>query len=165
MIEIEKAPSRLHRAIEAADTAFGGDGAPEPFADLRRHARGHFEALGVPTRRDEAWKYTDLRAALAPDYTFATGDHDLSDADLDAAVASAAVDGLNAYLVVVVDGAVQAGRSDLAGLPAGVDVASLREASVAEGSAVADFFGKYADVERDAFAALNTSFRLDGLFL
>ncbi|HEX8384984.1 MAG TPA: Fe-S cluster assembly protein SufD, partial [Rubricoccaceae bacterium] len=49
--------------------------------------------------------------------------------------------------------------------PDGVDVGGLREASLAGGTAVADYFGKYADVERDAFAALNTAFRLDGLFL
>ena len=165
MIDIEKAPSRLHAALHALDGAFEGDGAPDPFADIRRTARGHFERLGVPTRRDEAWKYTDLRTALAPDYTFATGTTDLSDADIDAAVASAVVDGLNAYRIVVVDGSVVASRSDLAGLPTGVEAGSLREASVANGKAIADYFSTFADVEKNAFAALNTAFRLDGLFL
>ena len=165
MIDLEKAPTRFHQALTELDAAFEGDGAPEPFADLRRTARGHFERLGVPTRRHEAWKYTDLRAALAPDYVFATGTSDLSAEDIDDAVASATVDGLGAYRIVVVDGAVQPDRSDLAGLPEGVDAGSLREASLASGSAVADYFGKYADVEQSAFAALNTAFRLDGLFL
>ncbi|HEX9952444.1 MAG TPA: Fe-S cluster assembly protein SufD [Rubricoccaceae bacterium] len=173
MIDIEKAPTRLHAALHALDGAFEGDSAsgdgagsaPDPFADLRRDARGHFERLGIPTRRDEAWKYTDLRAALAHDYTFTTGPTVLADDEIDAAVAAAQVDGLSAFRLVVVDGVVDAGRSDLAELPAGVDAGSLREAAAAGGTAVADYFGKYADVERNTFAALNTAFRLDGLFL
>lgn len=165
MIDIEKAPSRLHAALHALDGAFEGDGAPDPFADIRHTARGHFERLGVPTRRDEAWKYTDLRTALEPDYAFATGVSALSEDDLDAAVAAAEIPDLDAYRVVVVDGSVVGSRSDLAGLPAGVEAGSLREASLAHGPAIADYFSKFADVEKNAFAALNTAFRLDGLFL
>ena len=165
MIDIEKAPTRLHDALHALDGAFAGDGAPDPFADLRRASRGHFERLGVPTRRDEAWKYTDLRAALAPDYTFATGTTDLADADIDAALTAADVPGLGAFRLVVVDGVVDAARSDFAELPHGVDAGSLREAALASGPTLATYFGKYSNVEKNAFAALNTAFRLDGLFL
>ena len=172
MIDIEKAPKagpasvgRLHDALTALAGPFEGDGAPDPFADLRRASRGHFERLGLPTRRDEAWKYTDLRTALAPDYTFATGTTDLADSDIDAAVASADVPGLGAFRLVLVDGVVDAARSDLGALPAGVDAGSLREAGLASGNVLADYFGKYTDVEKNAFAALNTAFRLDGLFL
>ena len=165
MIDIEKAPTRLHQALAEAGDAFQGDGAPDLFAPIRQQARGHFERLGVPTRRDEAWKYTDLTAALAPDYTVATGPTRLSDADIDAAVASAEIDGFDAVRLVVVDGVVDARRSDLAALPAGVLAGSLREASATGGGAVETYFAKYADIEKNAFAALNTAFHLDGLFL
>ena len=165
MIDIEKAPTRLHQALEEFGASFQGDGAPDLFAGIRQQARGHFERLGVPTRRDEAWKYTDLRAALTPDYTFASGPTGLSDADIDAAVAAAKVEDFDAFRLVVVDGQVDAARSDLAALPAGVTAGSLREASVAGGKTVADYFAKFADVEKNAFAALNTAFQLDGLFL
>ena len=165
MIDIEKAPTRLHQALAELGAAFEGDGAPDPFAALRHEARGHFERLGIPTRRDEAWKYTDLREALTPEYTFATGTTDLTGDQIDDAIAAAAIDGFEATRVVVVDGAVQTGRLEAGALPAGVTVGSLREASVAGGTAVADFFARFADVEQNAFAALNTAFRLDGLFL
>ncbi len=56
MIDIEKAPTRLHAALEEFGASFQGDGAPDLFAAIRQQARGHFERLGVPTRRDEAWK-------------------------------------------------------------------------------------------------------------
>ncbi len=165
MIDIEKAPTRLHAALEEFGASFQGDGAPDPFADVRQAARGHFERLGIPTRRDEAWKYTDLRTALSHDYTFVTGKTGLSDADIDAAVASAEIDGFNAFRLVVVDGEVDASRSDLAELPEGVLAGSLREASATGGGAVETYFAKFADVEKNAFAALNTAFQLDGLFL
>ncbi len=102
---------------------------------------------------------------MKPEYTFVTGKTGLSDADIDAAVASAEVDGLNAFRLVVVDGEVDASRSDMADLPAGVVAGSLREASATGGGAMADYFARFADVEKNAFAALNTAFRLDGLFL
>ncbi len=165
MIDIEKAPTRLHAALEEFGASFQGDGAPDPFAEIRRAARGHFERLGIPTRRDEAWKYTDLREALTPEYTFVSGKTGLSDADIDAAVASAAVEGLGAYRLVVVDGEVDARRSDLQDLPEGVTAGSLREASVTGGGVMADYFARFADVDKNAFAALNTAFQLDGLFL
>ena len=67
MIDLEKAPPLLRHAAEALEGAFSGDGAPDPFADRRQSAKDAFEAAGLPTTRDEAWKYTDLRPALKPE--------------------------------------------------------------------------------------------------
>lgn len=161
MIDLEQTPALYRQALDEYDRALGGDGQPDPFAAVRARARSQFEVLGLPTRRDEAWKYTDLRSALAPDYAFASAPAPLAAADLTAHT----IAGLDAARVVVVDGHVQAHLSDFSGLPDGVTVGSLAEAARAEGSTVADFFGRYASVDRDAFAALNTQFRLDGLFL
>ena len=155
------APALYHRALEALDRAFSGDGAPAPFPDLRSGARDTFEALGLPTTRDEAWKYTDLRAALKPEYRFAEPDRQLQAAD----VAGFAIPGLDAARVVLVNGHYRPDLSDLGGLPDGVVVGGLREAARDSGATLADYFGKYADVEGDAFAALNASFDLDGLYL
>ncbi len=138
----------------------GGDGQPDPHADLRARARAAFDAAGLPSRRHEAWKYTDLRPALLPDYAPAE-----APAPLDAAALTPfTIDGLDAARVVIVDGHVQAHLSRLDGLPEGVTVGSLAEA-VAAGHPETAHLGRHADPAADAFTALNTQARLDGLFV
>ena len=164
MIDLEKAPPLLRHAVDALDGSFSGDGAPGPFADLRARAREAFEARGLPTTRDEAWKYTDLRAALKPEYRPAAAAQ-LSDDVVDAAVAAARVGGLDAALVVVVNGRLDAARTDLSGLPDGVTASGLADVLRRSPDAVADTFGRHVDVGRDPFAALNAASDLDGLYL
>ena len=160
MIDLEKAPSLLRHAVEALEGAFSGDGAPDPFADRRQAARTAFEAAGLPTTRHEAWKYTDLRPALKPDYAPA-GRATATEADLTAG----SIDGLDAARVVVVNGRYDADASDLGGLPDTVTVGSLADTLRTSPEAVADTFGAHVDLGRDAFAALNSAFSLDGLYL
>ena len=161
MTDLEQAPPLVRTAIGALDLAVSGDGAPAPFAALRQSARQTFEALGLPSTKDEAWKYTDLRPALKPDYQLADASASVSEDD----VAGYAIDGLDAARVVLVNGRYDAGLSRLGGLPEAVRVGSLREAAAAADPALTDSFGRHVDVTRDGFAALNASFDLDGLFL
>ena len=83
----------------------------------------------------------------------------------DDAVESAAIDGLDAMRVVIVNGRFDASRSDLSALPDGVTAGSLREQVQRDPEGVRDTFGRHVDLERDAFAALNSAFSLDGLYL
>ncbi|WP_412067744.1 Fe-S cluster assembly protein SufD [Rubrivirga sp. IMCC43871] len=160
MIDLEKAPSLLRHAVDALDAAFSGDGAPDPFADLRQSARDAFEAKGLPTTRDEAWKYTDLRPALKPAYAPAAPAQ-----ASDAALAAAAIPGFDAARVVVVNGRYDASQSDLSGLPQGVIVGSLAETLANSPQAIADTFGRHVDLDRDAFASLNSASATDGLYV
>ncbi|NNF56739.1 MAG: Fe-S cluster assembly protein SufD, partial [Rhodothermaceae bacterium] len=148
------------RALEEYDRAFSGDGAPRPFADRRAKARDAFAALGLPTRRNEAWKYTDLRPALKADYAFVQGDGTTSLTEAD--VAGTAIPELDAARVVLVNGAFVPALSDLDGLVRAT-VGSLREST--EHPVVTEHFGRYTDVRTETFAALNASFDLDGVFL
>ena len=161
MTDLAQAPSLVRTAVDALDLAFSGDGAPTPFAAQRKAARTAFETLGVPTPKHEAWKYTDLRAALKPDYRLADATRQLDASDLD----GTAVEGLDAARVVCVNGRFDAALSDLSGLPGSIHIGSLRAAALAQNAELAAHFGAHADVQRDAFAALNASFDLDGLYL
>jgi Fe-S cluster assembly protein SufD len=149
----------LTRALAEHDHATGGDGAPGPFADARREARARFAALGLPTKKDEAWKYTDLRPALRPDYAFLRGGAapGLTRADLD----PYRIPGLDAFTAVVVNGAFVPALSDLDGLGRAT-AGSLRNALAAGGEVVRRAYGRATG---GAFAALNAAFDLDGLFL
>ena len=94
--------------------------------DARKAAIGAFAALGLPHRRIEEWKYTDLRNALKEALPPAlAGDASVSRQEIDAALEGLA--GLDAYRVVFVDGRYRAELSDVAGAK-GLEVGPLAAA-------------------------------------
>src|SRR5690606_35339886 len=113
--------SVLHRRFDRAREL-----APGPF-DARREALEAFLAAGFPTRRDEAWRYTDLKP-------IAEGDFDVPPRETSAAarervralladVASADL-GDAAARIVVVDGRLDDALSRLDG-PAGLEITRI----------------------------------------
>ncbi|MGJ5207119.1 Fe-S cluster assembly protein SufD [Bradyrhizobium sp. HKCCYLR20261] len=93
-------------------------------ADVRREAFAAFERTGLPHRRIEEWKYTDLRALVREVLPLAGAPDAAALARVTAAIASVAIEG--AAKLVLVDGVVAAELSDLSALPAGVSVRTLR---------------------------------------
>src|ERR1700740_1479660 len=98
--------------------AFAPTGA---LAEKRREAFARFEELGFPTRRDEAWRFTNLRPLN--DKAFAPADGKLG--------AVPALDPYffagDTYRVMLVNGRVAPALSKLAGLPKGVTLGSAAE--------------------------------------
>jgi Fe-S cluster assembly protein SufD len=115
---------------------------------------------GLPHRRIEEWKYTDLRGSLKEVYAPAiqlTG-NTLSAADVAHALGPLA--SLDAHRLVFVDGIFQPGLSEARRI-AGLDVTPLGEAlSAPVGSTIANLVGTAR--EPDAVTALNTAFMTDG---
>jgi len=94
-------------------------------AEIRRDAFAAFERTGLPHRRIEEWKYTDLRALMREVLPLANAPDAAALARARAAIALVAVEG--AAKLVLVDGMLSADLSDLSALPSGVTVRSLRE--------------------------------------
>lgn len=131
-------------------------GAPA-IAAARETAWAGFAAAGLPHRRVEDWKYTDLRAnlrSIAP----AAGPADLGRVR----ALAEAVPGDGARRIVVANGRVVAELSDLADLPAGVTVAPLADALAAGDAAVLDLLPEAAE---NAAVRLNTAFATDGVVI
>ena len=85
---------------------------------LRRQAIEAYGRLGLPHRRIEAWKYTDLRARLTDVNPLVKAEGiAVSEADLARALGGE-IAGLPAYRLVVVEGDLRADLSDIAGLKA-----------------------------------------------
>lgn len=127
--------------------------------ELRRRAIGTFAGLGLPHRRIEEWKYTDLRSVLKEAFAPAVGKPaPLSETDLNAALGSLAA--IDAYRIVVVDGAFS---SDLSSgqLPEGVAVKPLSEALAESPDKVGENLVRMKR-DNDAIEALNTAFATDG---
>src|SRR5882757_1852854 len=92
---------------------------------LREAAAARFDALGLPNRRVEEWKYTDLRALIGEAKPLAG----LPDAAAKARAKEAGtlIGDMDARRVVFVDGAFVPELSDLADLSPGLSIRSMAE--------------------------------------
>jgi len=151
--------------FEAAADALPG--ARESFVSgLRRKAIEAYGRLGLPHRRIEAWKYTDLRSRLTDAYPLLspTGVA-LGEAELSKAIGSDFA-ALPAYRLVVVEGDLRADLSDLSGLKtAGIEVVSLAQALEKPPAWLKKTLGQVNPREDDAVVALNTALMTGGVAL
>ncbi|MEL7028858.1 MAG: Fe-S cluster assembly protein SufD [Pseudomonadota bacterium] len=123
--------------------------------EMQADARGRLEAAGLPTRRNEAWKFTDLRAKLREALTPAapsTGAIDVADI----------FEPIGGPALTVVNGFVRTDLSDLAALPSGVRVRSLSDVLEQDPELVRTRLSASSDrVVRD----INAAFMTDGLVI
>jgi len=124
-------------------------------AALREDAFRRFETDGLPHRRIEDWKYTDLRALMREAKPLA-GAPDAA-AKARAASAAAARAWIEARRLLFVDGAFVPELSDLADLEAGLTIRSLAETLAAGDPQITAHLGKVAPTG-DVAVALNTAF-------
>jgi Fe-S cluster assembly protein SufD len=151
--KVEQALSRNFEAV-AAELP-GGRG----IAQARKAAIGTFAALGLPHRRIEQWKWTDLRSALKEALPPAVNErHELSTPEIDAALEELAA--IDAHRMVFIDGR----RAPQFTMPAdlgGLEVTPLAEALRPDGSA-SDALTDQSITGNEAVVALNTAFMTDG---
>jgi Fe-S cluster assembly protein SufD len=149
----------LEAFTEFARTAAGHD---RPWLrKLREEAFALFCETGFPTTHNEDWRFTNVSAiartqfSLIPIAPATISESDLKPWTLEAAAAR----------LVFVDAHFARNLSSLGSLPAGVTVSSLKE-EIAKGSAgLEDNLGRYLQIRRDPFCALNTAFAEDGGFV
>jgi len=149
------AEQALSAAYQAARAALPGKGA---VADLREHAFRAFEARGLPHRRVEEWKYTDLRALMRDLYPLA-GAPDAA-AKARAKEAGKILAGVDCRRLVFVDGAFAPDLSDLTP-ERGLAIGSLADAMVQGDALVAQHVGQTFATD-DVAVALNTALMGDG---
>ena len=135
-----------------------GDG---KVADVRQQAFEAYESAGLPHRRIEDWKYTDLRVLMRQVLPLAAAPDQAALQRAKAALAPHAMPG--AVRIVLVDGVHAPELSDRAGLDAGVEIRMLRDVLENTGNeARADLLG--IDVA-DPMVALNTAMVTDGVLI
>ncbi|WP_316202042.1 MULTISPECIES: Fe-S cluster assembly protein SufD [unclassified Bradyrhizobium] len=127
-------------------------------ADIRREAFAAFERTGLPHRRIEEWKYTDLRALMREVLPLAGAPDAAALARAKAVLASVAVDG--ARKLVLVDGVFVAELSDISASEDGVKVHTLREALQSAGSE-----RLLETTVNDAMVLLNGALATDGVLI
>jgi Fe-S cluster assembly protein SufD len=139
------------------------NGTTSGIAERRANAIERFADLGLPTHKQEAWKYTNIAKELKHPYTLPLTDETPSVSAED--IAPFRIDDLDAHRVVLVNGRVDAALSDIGTLPDGVVVASLNDAGASHPDLVDEHYGQYVDANDEALAALNTAFVQDGVFV
>lgn len=141
-----------HESLPAAGPAW--------FEERRRDAMASFERQGFPTRRLEAWKNANLTAMTQQHFPVAP-----SGGAVDGALAGIAALVPEALRLVFVDGHFSTSHSDLGSLPEGLRVQSLRKALAGGDATLEAHYGRYAEVEKHPFAALNTALAQDGVLI
>ena len=133
---------------------------PRWLSEARDAAIRRFGELGFPTRRQEAWRFTNLRALQATNFPPATGI---------AAVAPAVVDALRmptaTHRLVFVNGRFAPELSLLSVVPAGAWLATVRRTLDERPELLAAAVDHSDTAGAQPFASLNAAFFADGFVL
>lgn len=129
----------------------------------RADALTAFEELGVPTRRDEDWRFTDLRSLEGLDLVPSTVPQPDSMPDRAIAWPAPALDA--EHRIVLIDGVCSHRHSKLDRLPRGVRVRSLADALSETPTCVETLLGSVAENKQRAFTCLNTVLFADGALI
>ncbi|MGH7307702.1 MAG: Fe-S cluster assembly protein SufD [Candidatus Rokuibacteriota bacterium] len=135
----------------------------EELRESRRKARERFAAVGLPTTRDEEWKYTNLAPLAALDF----------DLDADAGVDRVSEEAIAPFLMgdaawgrlVFVNGRYSPKLSAVPFLPGGAQVGSLAEAAVTDAGPLREHLAGEIDQGGDGLSALNAAGWRDGAFV
>jgi len=135
---------------------------PAFLTELRHQGVTRFRDAGFPGPQDEQWRFTNIAPIIRTQFKLGTLHEDLNSTDIAAQYSFGSEASCE---VVIVNGVFSPRLSRIGQLPKGVIVQSLAEAFASNTALVERALGKYADITRNPFVALNTSFIRDGVFV
>jgi Fe-S cluster assembly protein SufD len=154
------AEQALAEAYASARAKLPGDG---KVVALRDAAFRRFEAEGLPNRRVEEWKYTDLRVLMREARPIAGVPDDAAKAR--AKDAGRLVGDIDARRIVFVDGTFVPELSDLESLSAGLRIRSMADALTSGDPLLATYLGRVVPPNGEGVIALNTALMRDGALI
>ena len=129
--------------------------------EFRKQAFDSFSALGLPSTKQEDWKYTNVSELAKRKFKTPSSKEFKSDE-----VNSFIFDEYKGARLVFLNGRFDESLSSFAELPKGVVVSSISEALKGDSKdIVQERLGKLASTKEEAFVALNTAFLTDGTFI
>jgi Fe-S cluster assembly protein SufD len=133
----------------------------DSLSPVREQAMQRFLKLGLPSSRDETWRYTNLRSLAAQSFVDAPRrihgeiEPNASLSLLDKADRAASLLMVNGYPVMpMADGLIN-----------GIEVYSLREVARVDPNTLLRFMEPLSDADQQRWALLNTALFVDGLYL
>lgn len=148
--------NKLIAEFEITDTAGDTNG---DLSNIRKNALEIFKAKGFPTTKNEEWKFTNLSPFLNDDFSFVPGGYE--EEDIIAAVNKAMVPGLDAYILVLLNGRIQLALSVLPDEKQAriQSLESVLDTQVFKDNAI------FNPEETNSLLALNTALFTDGYFI
>ena len=129
----------------------------------RAEALQHFKQLGIPQRKDERYKYTDMQAIFAPDYGLNL--HRMPFSFRPEEVFSCDVPNLSTSVYFLMNDVFDVNSLPKGKLLEGVVVDSLKEYALKNPDFIEKYYAKLAATDKDGIAALNTMLAQDGLLV
>ncbi|GMU85831.1 MAG: Fe-S cluster assembly protein SufD [Ignavibacteriales bacterium] len=150
----------LKSSFHTAEAGMNGESKSE-FHQVRKASLEEFLSLRVPTVKDEEWKYTNITPITGKRFTTEVPVTAVGISELQKIFFN-----IDAYLnIVFVNGRLNHELSgDLTSLK-GVTISTIRDAFAEKNPAAETYYNKTADLKGNIFAALNTSFVAEGLFI
>jgi Fe-S cluster assembly protein SufD len=132
--------------------------------DLRRGAMARFEEVGFPnSKKNEEWRHTNVSPIAKIPFRLGQQRADSTTRTIQSNFAFG--EGQTAAELVFVNGQFVQELSQLDKLPRGVTIQSLDQALTNDGEGIKPKLGRYADIEKNPFVALNTGFIRDGAYI
>lgn len=130
---------------------------------LRDKAIDDFKRLGLPTRKVEDYRYTDVQKLFEPEFGLNLNRVNIPINPYEAFRCD--VPNMSTSLYFLLNDSFYTPRADYSNLPEGVMLGSLKEMAALHPDLVGNYYGKLADTSADGLTAFNTAFVQDGLFL
>ncbi len=132
-----------------------------PFHRVRKEAISNLDRMGFPTRRDEEWKYTDIRPVLQNRYRFAHQAKKLSRQ----VIQPFQLPEMSRNFIVFINGHFSPDLSTVVSNQPGCRITPLATALRNGNHITKRHLAKYADIASDPFTALNTAFVQEGMVI
>jgi Fe-S cluster assembly protein SufD len=133
----------------------------DSLSPVREQAMQRFLKLGLPTMRDETWRYTNLRSLAAQSFVDAPRK---IHGEIEPSASLSLLDKTDrAASLLVINGHPMMPAAD--GLISGVEIYSLREVARLDPDTLLRFLEPLSDADQQRWALLNTALFVDGLYL
>jgi Fe-S cluster assembly protein SufD len=156
----EEFKEKLKTIYETNAASLAGNGFLSP---MRKKAFDAFYTSGFPTTKNEEWRFTNLAAFLDNDYNCYLENTE-GNVDVESFFRCDIMD-LDTYSAVLLNGWFVYKTAPITKLNNGVIIGSLQKAFEEYPELIKKHYGKYCDIEKNSFDALNTAFASDGVFI
>jgi Fe-S cluster assembly protein SufD len=136
---------------------------PKWLAPLRKAGLASFADQGFPTLQDEDWRFTNV--APVAKMNFHLAEPVAVNGAESQAIADSVFANLSGHRLVFVNGHFSAKLSQIKPVANGVRIENLSAALAQDSTLIEKHLGKYAQTDKNSFAALNQAFFSDGAFI
>jgi Fe-S cluster assembly protein SufD len=137
--------------------------APEYINIDRQKAFELFKNIGIPDKKNENYKYTDLNKEFDNGYKMYLSPKNIKFQIND--IFRCDVPEINTKVILLLNGWYYDRENLITELPGGAIIGSFQKAAELYPDLVKKHFAQYADMEKEGMVALNTAFVKDGIFL